>query len=113
AMDNFRGVGRFQNAYDLDCEIQQLVTPHWLPGDPVPKSHAPQQLHRHKSAAVDLVDLVNCADIGVIEGGGCPRFAFEAMQCDWVARVLSREELKRHFAAELHVLGAVNYTHST
>src|SRR5208337_3481155 len=70
AMDNFRGVGRFQTAYDLDCEIQQLVTPHWLPGDPVPKSHALQQLHRHKSAAVDLVDLVNCADIGVIEGGG-------------------------------------------
>ena len=46
--------------------------------DPFAKRHALQQLHNDEGLAVVLAQLVDRADVGVVEGRGGARFALEA-----------------------------------
>ena len=65
-----------------------------------------------KRLPVVLANLVDGADVGVIQGGGGTRFAAEAFQRLRVLRDLVGEKLERDKAAELGVLGLVNHTHA-
>ncbi len=61
--------------------------------------------------SVGLVDFVESADIGVIEGGGGFGFLFEAPSSLVVAQQMRRQEFQRHGAVEFGVDGLVNDTH--
>ncbi len=60
-----------------------------------------------------LVNIVNRADVGMIEGGGGLGFALEALQGLMVLGHFFRQELERDEAVELGVLGLVDNTHPT
>ena len=54
---------------------------HRTPADPVLQRHSLQKFHDDKGLAIFLADLMNGADIGVVQRGGGLRFTLEAGQC--------------------------------
>jgi hypothetical protein len=68
--------------------------------------------HREKHPAVGrFLDVVNRADVDVIDRRSRARFLKEASLRVGVAHELRREELERHEAAKPEVLGLVDHTH--
>jgi len=57
--------------------------------------HAIQVLHGDEHLTVLLIDLVNGADVGVIQGGCRLRLALEAGQSLWIFGYLVRQKLQR------------------
>ncbi len=78
----------------------------------VPQRLALEQFHRDEGLALVLVDVVDRADVGVLERGGGPRLAPQPLECLRVPAELLRQELQRHAAAELQILGFVDDTHA-
>src|SRR5579859_2099557 len=70
-----------------------------------------QQFHGDEWLPVVLVNVVNSADVGVIEGTRGLRFPLESLQSVMVLRELFRQELERDKAAELGVLGLIHHAH--
>ena len=60
-----------------------------------------------------LPDLVNRADIGVVQTGGCTRFAPKALQGGRILGKFRGEKLKRNEAPQFHIFGFVDNAHST
>ena len=65
-----------------------------------------------KWRALVLADVVDGADVGVVERGGGARLAAEARQRGGVAGHLFGQELERDLAAEPGVDGAVDDAHA-
>jgi hypothetical protein len=59
-----------------------------------------------------LIDIVNCANINVLERGGCFGFVHESLLGFRVACEVGREELKGDGAIEPEVLGFVDDAHT-
>jgi len=59
-----------------------------------------------------LVDVVDGADVGVVEGGGGSRLALEPLQGDPVVEELLGQELQGHPTTQTRVLGLVDHAHS-
>jgi len=70
-----------------------------------------EQFHGDEGLAVVLVDLVNRADIGMVEGGGGARFALKPLQCLAITGEFRWQEFQRDAASQLAVLGLENHTH--
>ena len=71
-----------------------------------------QQLHGDEGPAVRFVDLMNRADVGVIQRRGGSRFTFESFQRLRIAREFFRQELQRDVATELEVFRFVHHAHA-
>ena len=59
-----------------------------------------------------FLNLVNGADVGVIQRGSGTRFAAEALQRLRVLVEFFREKFERHTAAKLEIFGGVDHTHA-
>ena len=75
--------------------------------------HAVEKLHDHEPTAVFFADVVNGADVRVVERGGGLGLATKPFQgliivCDCVGQELQRDE-----TIEPRVLGLVNQAHPT
>ena len=79
--------------------------------DPVLQRQAIQKLHGDERLAVVLADLVNRADVGMVQRRGRLRFAPEALQRLRVLGHIIGQELQSDKAAELCVLGLVDHAH--
>ena len=91
-----------------ECHLQFQRTP----GDPVLERHAVQVLHDQEGAAVVLADVVDGADVGMIQGGGCLGLAAEALQSLMILGEVVGEKFESDEAAEAGVLGFVDDAHS-
>jgi hypothetical protein len=56
---------------------------------------------------------VNGADVGVIQGSNCSRFAFEPPQAIAVGRKSCGQNLDRDISPETRVAGTIDLAHST
>src|ERR1700693_1280616 len=74
--------------------------------------HAVQKLHDKERMAVLLPDLIDRADIGMVESGGRLRLSLETGQGLGVFRDVLGQELQRDKATELGVFSLVDHTHS-
>src|SRR5215467_14048538 len=74
---------------------------------------AVEALHNDKRLTIVLVDVVNDAEIGVIQGGGGVRLASEAFQSLWATEERFRQELQSDQSRKLRILGFVDHTHTT
>ena len=74
---------------------------------PLAEGHGDEQ-----RAVGGLVDLVDGADVGVIEGGGGARLAQEAPLVLLAGAALGGEELERHRPVELEVDRLVDHAHA-
>ena len=99
AMNNPFGVGRLQSFSDLYPELQELVCWKRLVLNPVQEGLSLQKLHHNKGLTLVISDVVNDADIGVIECRGRPSLSLEPLQCLAILGKLLRQELQSHIAA--------------
>ena len=97
---------------DLDAEIEQRVELEGSRGEAVAQRLAFEQLHGDEGPPVVLVDVVDRADVGVLERGGGARLALQPLEGLRVARQLLGQELQRDASAELQVLGLVDDAHA-
>ena len=75
--------------------------------------HPVQKLHGDERLLATLADVVNGADVGMVESGGGTSFTPETFQCQRVSGHVIRQELERNETTQLGVLGLVHDAHST
>ena len=101
AMDDPFCVRLRQRLADLHSQLDHPVHRHRLAADRVLERLPLEQLHSDERRAVVLADLVDGADVGVVERRRRARLAQEALERRRVLRHLVRQELERHLAAEV------------
>ena len=67
-MHDALGVRGAQRIGDLDSQVEQFIDVQRLSRDALPQRLAFQVLHGHERPAVGLADIVQRADIGMIQG---------------------------------------------
>src|SRR5208337_3397478 len=76
------------------------------------KGSSIQEFHHEEGAAVLLADVINGADVGVIQGGSGPRLPLETCERLRVVSDFVRQKLQGHEPVQSDVLGLVNHAHS-
>jgi hypothetical protein len=105
-----RGVKRVGN---VDAEREQRVQFHRASSGVVPQRLSLKILHRNKRLSILLADVVNGADVGVIEGRGGLGFALKAGKGLRIAGDIFRKKLESDETMEMGVLSLVNDAHAT
>jgi hypothetical protein len=97
---------------DLDPELEDLRRRQRPLPDPLLQRPPLQVLHHQERLALVLADVVDGADVGVVERRGGHRLALEALARGLVVEQLLRQELERHRAVEPRVLRPANDAHA-
>ena len=58
-----------------------------------------------------IINLVDCADVGMIQCRGCLGFAFKTAECLRISGDIIRKKLQRNEPAKLQILSLVDNTH--
>ena len=103
---DFEGVG------ELHRHLDQLVGRELPPDQPLLERRSLQQLHDQKRLSLVLTEVVDGADVGVVERRGGARLALKALEGLAVLGHLRGQELDRHLAAEIGVLGLIDDPHA-
>ena len=106
------GVRGRQRLGNSRAEAQHSIDLHRAPGDGMLQRLPLEQLHHQERCALVPPDLEDHADVRVVERRRRPRLAHEALDDVLVLRHLLRQELERHVAPQLQVLGLVHDTHA-
>ena len=99
-------IGYFDGQLQQPLSLQRAAGNHVLQRDPI------QVFHGDEPEAVVVRDLVDGADVGMVQGGGGPGFAAEAFQRLRIVRHFIGQELEGDEAAEHRVLGLVHHAHA-
>jgi len=83
------------------------------PSDSVLQGHTVQKLHGDEGLVAMFTDLVDRADIGMVECRRSTRLPAKAFQCLWVFREFIGQKFQSDEATKLGVLSLVNDTHPT
>ena len=105
-----RGVERVGH---LDREIEQVVEFHGAAGDDVLQRLAVEKFHGDEGFAVRFSDIVNRANVGMVQGGGSLGFPLETREGLRVFRDIVGQEFQRDETMEAHVFGLINHAHPT
>src|SRR5215469_10944199 len=111
AMDDSFCVSRIQCVGYLKTQVQHLFERKWLAGNSVFQCLSIQKLHRNERLAILPADVINRANVGVIESRSRFGFTPESFERLRVAGKFFRKELQGHKTVEACVLGLVNDTH--
>jgi hypothetical protein len=79
-MNDAFGVGGVERVGDLDTQQQQGFQPHRTPAYAVPQRHPVQKLHGNEGMPILLADVVESADVGMIQCGSGLGFPLKAGQ---------------------------------
>jgi hypothetical protein len=111
-MDNALRVGCNQRIDDLNSPLQYLIRLERLVGEAIAERLSLQQLHDDVWAAFVLADIMDGANVRMIQGGGGAGLTPEPIEGLLVLGVLLRQELQRDMATEASIFGFVDYTHT-
>ncbi len=112
-MNNPFGVGGIERVGDFNCDIQQPLQLQRPSLNHIPQGLALQIFHHQENPPLVLADLVNCADVGMIQRGRRTRFAAESLQSLRITGEGIGQKFEGDKAAELEVLSLINHTHPT
>ena len=112
AVDNPARVRRVERLGQLHSNRQGLGEREGPPRDSCGKRLPLDQLHRDEMPAIGLADVVNRADIRMVQGGGGPGFATEPLRGVGIDRPVRWQELERHWPSEPRVLPAIHHAHT-
>ncbi len=104
-------VRRVEAVGDLDADLQELRDLDGPDGDAVLEGLALEQFHGDERPVLELPDVVNGADVGMVERRCRARFAAEPLDRLGVPGDVVREELQRDVPAEPCVPGLVDHAH--
>src|SRR5260370_39310279 len=89
------GLGSTDRTRNFDGQGQQNLRFQWSPANPVLQREPVQKLHGDVGLVATLADVVNRADVGMVERGGGPSFTPETFQRLRVSGNVIRQELER------------------
>src|ERR1700678_1075439 len=112
AVHNALRVSRIQSIGDLDRQVAQNLSRNRFPGNAVLQSHAIKKLHGNEGRTVLVINLVDRADVGMIQCRSSFGLALKAQKRLRVFGDLIRQELQGHKAVERNILGLVDDAHS-
>jgi len=104
-------VGFLEPFRHLEGDGHGLVGVQGPRGKPVLQGLAFHVLHGDEGAVLQVIDLVDGAEVGVAQAGGGPGFVQESGLALLGAHDPGREELQGNDAVELRVVGAVDHSH--
>ncbi len=113
AMHDPLGVRCVQAVGNLDADFKELGNFQRLAADAVLQRLAFEQFHGDEGAAFVFADVVNGADVGMIEQGSGARFAAEALDGLRVLGNIVGEKFQCDAAAQARVFRFVNDAHAT
>ncbi len=113
AMDDSLTMGRVQRIGDLNGERQYGFELNRPSRDEMLERDAVEEFHGDKRLAVLLANVVDRANVGMVQRRCCLRFALEARQCLSVARNVVRQEFEGYKTVKARVLSLVHHSHST
>ena len=93
-MDDPRRMRRIERVGDLNGKRQEQIGFQWTSGDAVLQHYAIQILHGDEGLPIVLADVVDRADVGMVQCGCSLRFAPEAAQGLRVLGYFLRQELE-------------------
>ena len=111
-MNDALGVRGLQRIRDLNGDMEETIEFHRLAGDDVLQRCAVQEFHGDERAPGVFANIVNRADVGMIQRRGRLRLTFEPRQHLRVFGDLVRQEFQRHKAVQTGILRLVDHTHS-
>ena len=103
---------RVESIGDLDAQIDNRFDLQRLACDPVPQRLPFQQFHSDEGAPIGLVNLVDRADVRVVQRGCSLGFPLETAEGLCIVGEGVGKELQSDVAAELKVLRLVHDTHA-
>ena len=112
AMNDTLRMRRIERVGNLDRQVQQRLHFHRSRADAVLQRRAFEQFHGDERLPVLLADVMNSADIGMIQCGSCLRLTFEARQSLRVFGHILGKKLQRHEAVQPGVFGLVHHPHA-
>ena len=112
-MDHALAMRSLQSFANLDGDAQQLRSGHGTLLDALGKGLALQVLHDEIIRAVLPSDIVERADIRMVEAGNCAGFALEALTNFGRISQMKRQYFQRNSAVEPCITRAVHFAHST
>ena len=104
-----RGIERIR---DFSSQPQNLVNLHRTPANPMFQGHPFEELHRDEGMAVLFADVVDGADVGMIESGGGLGLTPKSRQGLRVADYVIGKEFQRDEPVQARVLGFVDDPHA-
>ena len=84
-----------------------------LPLDHVLEGFTLHELHRNEGLALILAERVDGGDVGMVELGGKPSLALEAIGERGIAQGALAEQLERDRSIEVHIVGTVDLAHGS
>ncbi len=105
-------MGRIECFRDLDSEAQQFIGGQGPAGDSVFEITAFQQFHDEQRLAVKLHDIVDRANVRMIQRGGGACLASKAFEVSRIAGTHVTQEFHGDVTAESHIFGAIDNTHT-
>jgi hypothetical protein len=113
AMNDLLLMRRVERVGNLNRQFEQVWHREGLAGNPVLQRAPFEQLHRDEPRLVVLADVVNRADIRMVQRGRCARFALKALQCLRVTGCRGRQKLQGDLASQPSVLGGIYDAHAS
>src|SRR6266446_10651988 len=111
AMNNSFGVRGIQRVGDLDAQREQCFQFDGTPGDAVLQRRAFQKFHDNERSPVLFADVMDRADVGMIQGRRSLRFALETGESMRISAYVLRKKLERDETVETSILGFVDDYH--
>src|SRR6266851_8592827 len=106
-------VRRIEPDSDLDADLQEFRYFDGLRANTVLESMALKQFHGNKRTAFELTNIVNCADVRMIEQGCSARFAPESLDRLSVLGNVVGKEFQCNIPAKARVPGFVDHAHAS
>src|ERR1022692_1689175 len=112
AMNDALGVGRVECVGDFDGYGKQHFGFHRPPPDSMLQSQTIEELHGNEGMTLVLANVMNGADIRMIQGGSSLRFTLETGQRLRIFGYFIGQEFQGNEAAQASIFGFVNHAHS-
>ena len=110
--DPFR-VRRIQSVRHFDPDLEQPIHFHRLARDQVLQRRAVEILHHDERMPILLANLMNRANVRMVQSRSGASLAAKAFEGLRVAHHVIGQELQRHEAAKLSILGLIDNAHAS
>ena len=107
-MDNSLRVGRRQSIADLDRDFERARQFQGMTANQFADIATGNKLHHDKMQAIKFGQIMNCADVGMIQGRGQLGLALKAFAINLVNRKLGRKQLEGYGAVEFGIEGLID-----
>ena len=113
AMNDSLSMGSDESVSNVDGNVEEWFQLQRLTSNPLLQAFPFQLLHHDEGVTVVVLNLINGANVGMVQLRRSPGFALKALYRFFVAQQVFRNELQRNVAPQADVFGLVHNSHTT